>query len=133
MTETTDAALQVVEHWLSDRVDPARPCPCCGRIMERLRTGRQPDIRIDRCVHCQGVWLDGGEWEVLQYQQARLDDVLSDMWQRQLREAEAQERRDQQMRLRLGDATVDEIGRIRHWLADQAEPDVVLQLIRNGW
>lgn len=133
VAEVAATDTQVIEHWLSDRVEPARACPCCGRIMERLRTGRQPDIRIDRCVHCQSVWLDGGEWEALQFQQARLDDVLSDMWQRQLRESEAQERRDHQVRQRLGDATVDEMVRIREWLSGQAEPDRVLQLIRNGW
>jgi len=124
---------ELVEHWLPEDDSPARSCPACQRLMERLRTGGQPDIRIDRCVHCHAVWLDGGEWAALQFQQARLDDVLSDMWQRQLREAQAQERRDAQVRQRHGDACIDEVLRIRQWLQQQAEPAVVLKLIRNGW
>ncbi|MDR7152083.1 Zn-finger nucleic acid-binding protein [Hydrogenophaga palleronii] len=124
---------ELVEHWLPDLASPARACPQCDRIMERLRTGRQPDVRIDRCVHCHAVWLDGGEWAALQFHEARLDEVLSDMWQRQLREAEQLERREDLVRQRHGDACIDEVLRIQAWLQQQAEPGVVLNLIRNGW
>lgn len=125
--------VELVEHWLPDVATPARACPQCDRIMERLRTGGQPDLRIDRCVNCHSVWLDGGEWAALQYHQARLDDVLSDMWQRQVREAEQSERRDALVRQRHGDVCIDEVLRIQAWLQQQAEPGVVLNLIRNGW
>lgn len=124
---------ELVEHWLPGELTPARACPNCERIMERLRTGGKPNLRIDRCVHCHSVWLDGGEWAALQFHQARLDDVLSDLWQRQLRETEAQERREALVRQRHGDACIDEVLRIQAWLQQQAEPGVVLNLIRNGW
>ncbi len=123
---------EVVEHWLADQSEGARHCPACNRIMERVRSGRTPDIRIDRCLHCHAVWLDGGEWAALQFQGAVLDEVVSDIWQRQLREEATLERRRNELAQRLGHDVVAEIERVRHWLGAQRDPDVVLQLIRHG-
>lgn len=37
-------------------------CPACKSKMRERRAG---DVRVDRCDHCGGVWLDGGECERL--------------------------------------------------------------------
>lgn len=39
-------------------------CPRCGSLM-RLR--HEGDVEVDVCTECQGVWLDLGEREALQY------------------------------------------------------------------
>lgn len=38
-------------------------CPKCGRGMEEVSYGG--DLVIDRCTHCQGLWFDHGEAELL--------------------------------------------------------------------
>ncbi len=38
-------------------------CPKCGHGMEELSYGG--DLAIDRCTHCQGLWFDEGEAELL--------------------------------------------------------------------
>ncbi|MGP1628901.1 MAG: zf-TFIIB domain-containing protein [Giesbergeria sp.] len=116
---------------------PVRRCPHCTRLMERLRVSHQPDFRLDRCVGCQCVWLDAGEWPALVQSGLglRLTEVLSDGWQRRVREDASQGRREAELRTRHGDACIDELIGVRAWLLTQPEPqrDVLLQLLRSGW
>jgi hypothetical protein len=35
-------------------------CPKCGMQLEEILAG---EVRIDKCFHCQGLWLDEGELE----------------------------------------------------------------------
>lgn len=39
----------------------ARPCPECGLLMERFRFNRNTPIILDRCMCCEGIWVDDGE------------------------------------------------------------------------
>jgi hypothetical protein len=38
-------------------------CPKCGNQLEEISFG---DVRVDKCFHCEGMWLDKGELERLQ-------------------------------------------------------------------
>jgi uncharacterized protein len=38
-------------------------CPKCGMQLEEISVG---DVRVDKCTHCEGIWLDSGELERLQ-------------------------------------------------------------------
>ena len=35
-------------------------CPKCGMQLEEISLR---DVRVDKCFHCQGMWLDAGELE----------------------------------------------------------------------
>lgn len=113
----------------------ARSCPACERLMQRLRSGIEPDFRIDRCTACQLVWLDSGEWEAIERAglRHRLVELLSDGWQRQVQAGELSAAREQALRRRYGDACVDELVRIRAWLAAQPQRDELLGLIGADW
>lgn len=39
-----------------------QPCPVDGELMEKEIV---LNLILDRCPHCDGVWLDGGELELL--------------------------------------------------------------------
>jgi uncharacterized protein len=43
------------------------PCPRCGGIghMTRLNDLQRPDVVLESCPVCFGVWLDGGELDKL--------------------------------------------------------------------
>jgi hypothetical protein len=62
-----------------------------------------------------------------------LGEVLSDGWQRQLREEASRGRREAELRTRHGDDCIDELNRIRAWLATQPQRDTLLALLRTGW
>lgn len=38
-------------------------CPKCGMQLEEIAFG---DVRVDKCFHCEGIWLDKGELESIQ-------------------------------------------------------------------
>lgn len=38
-------------------------CPKCGMDLEEIAFG---GVQIDKCFHCEGIWLDNGELEALQ-------------------------------------------------------------------
>ena len=113
----------------------ARACPACSRLMQRLRVGSRPDFRLDRCSPCQLVWFGRGEWAALAHAgfTHRLHELLSDGWQRQLREDEQRQRRETLLRDRHGNDCIDELARIRDWLNRQPERDELLALLRAGW
>lgn len=62
---------QVVEvHWVEvrhlpppDVQDVPLTCPRCSpeRHLVKLHSERDRKVVMDGCIHCQGVWLDGGE------------------------------------------------------------------------
>lgn len=113
-----------------------RTCPQCTRLMQRLRVNTDmPDFRIDRCGGCQLVWLDRGEWAALAHNglARRLDDVLSDGWQRQLKQDELRAGREAVLRVRHGDDCINELTRMRAWLDVQPQRDELLSLLRAGW
>lgn len=99
----------------------SRLCQHCGLIMARYRVSSDLPFHIDRCAPCQSVWLDGLEWELLAAGQklAQLEEILSDRWQRELQQSEAEARREQTLRSRFGDADYDRLHEIGAWLATQ--------------
>ena len=42
-------------------------CPKCGSELQEISSG---DVRVDKCFGCEGLWLDNGELEKLQAQEA---------------------------------------------------------------
>lgn len=100
--------------------------------MERLPVEPVGAFRLDRCGPCQYVWLDRGEWQALVQRGLahQLDTLLSDGGQRRLQAERLHATRMQALRQRHGDACMDEVLRIRRWLAEQPHRDEILALIR---
>ncbi len=40
-------------------------CPRDGSRLMRVCSAEQPDVVVDSCPQCQGIWLDGGELDKL--------------------------------------------------------------------
>jgi Zn-finger nucleic acid-binding protein len=38
-----------------------RYCPLCRSPLKMMTNNKAPDVKIDRCAKCKGVWLDRGE------------------------------------------------------------------------
>lgn len=113
----------------------SRNCPRCSRVLLRYRVSADTAFHIDRCPNCQLVWFDAGEWEsmVAAGLAARLIEVMSDTWQREVHAKERSRHHEAALRDRHGDACIDEILRIRTWLATQPLHEELLVLIAKGW
>lgn len=109
----------------------ARLCPSCGAPMARYRVAPASNFRLDRCNHCQLVWLDGGEWPALVEAGLidRLDSILADAWQKRVLAEESRLRREASLRQRLGDEAVDELQRIQSWLHSRPNGRELLALL----
>lgn len=113
----------------------ARHCPACARLMQRYRVGSTPDFKVDRCASCQTAWFAAGEWQALLAtgMGTRLEEVLTDAWQRQVQAEELRKGREAVLRQRHGADTMDELARVRQWLQAQPERDELLALLRADW
>lgn len=86
---------------LADASDAPQPLWCfnCGRRMDKVQFKRWPEIRLDRCCGCGGIWLDRGELEKCQiywehFQDSRTPAAEGDPYTRQaLLEAEWMQRK----------------------------------------
>ncbi len=121
-----------VSHTVTAVDSSARHCPNCTRLMHRYRVGARPDFRLDRCAPCQAVWFDAGEWPALTGTglATRLEEILSDGWQRQVQAEALREGRDAALRQRHGDACIDELERVRQWLQAQPGREELISLLR---
>ena len=55
----TFAAISIIRK----RAYPIMKCPKCNS--ETLAEFKVEDVSVDRCSSCDGIWLDGGEFEKL--------------------------------------------------------------------
>lgn len=97
-------------------------CPECRRMMLRYLVGRGTGIGLDQCTGCNGMWFDGGEWELLR--QRNLHDevhsVFTAAWQDAVRREELRSRLDAIHRERFG-SDYEEIKRLRAWIETHPE------------
>jgi hypothetical protein len=44
----------------------AKKCPKCRSLMSKYRISAEKTNRLDYCPHCDEVWLDHGEWQLVE-------------------------------------------------------------------
>jgi Zn-finger nucleic acid-binding protein len=44
----------------------AKKCPKCRSLMSKYRVSSEKANRLDHCPHCDEVWLDEGEWRLVE-------------------------------------------------------------------
>lgn len=52
-------------------------CPKCNHDLEPGSPADAPDLVVDRCMSCQGFWLDAGELEKIEAVALQLDKKLA--------------------------------------------------------
>jgi uncharacterized protein len=46
----------------------SRKCPICGRKMDKVWLGIEPEVLVDSCPRGDGLWFDGGELHQIMHQ-----------------------------------------------------------------
>src|ERR1044072_4172687 len=44
----------------------AQKCPKCRSLMSKYRISAEKANRLDYCPHCEEIWLDDGEWQLVE-------------------------------------------------------------------
>lgn len=113
-----------------DDSDAAINCTRCGGIMTKYRFSAESPNHIDFCAHCEDIWLDHGEWQLVEALAGsdHLANILTQPWQRRiLSESQQQMERDRLQGL-LGDDYA-KVMELRDWLHDHAHRNVVYALL----
>lgn len=102
-------------------------CSKCHRLMTKYRIGHQAENRVDYCASCDEIWLDNGEWELLGqlHLQTALVDMLSDAWQRKIREEQQSVTQKKYYEGILGNEDFSKVEEFKQWLHGHAHKDVI--------
>jgi Zn-finger nucleic acid-binding protein len=117
-----------------EKASKAHACSQCSRVMARYRTGGASSFWLDYCPSCQLVWLDDGEWALLEQSglALHLDTILTDRWQQRIQSRKTLSYREELLRTRFGEETLSEIRRIQAWLnAHPKKRDILAWLGEN--
>ena len=111
----------------------AKKCPKCRSLMSKYRITADKTNRLDYCPHCEEIWLDDGEWQLVEGLVVAGDfaRVFTQAWQYAVRAGVNATMEEQRLRELPGDdyARFDDFAR---WLQSQpARQEILAQLARR--
>ncbi len=109
-------------------------CPDCRCLMLKYRVGHELSFYLDQCSRCQGLWFDKNEWASLKQRglHAEVHKVFSAPWQVKIRETERQKKVDQVYLQTIGSADYAEAQRVKQWIEQHPQKDVLLSFLNNA-
>ena len=111
----------------------AKNCPKCRSLMSKYRISAEKSNRLDYCAHCEEIWLDDGEWQLVESLVTSGDftKVFTQAWQYSVRSSVNQQMEEQRLRELLGNdyARIEEFA---EWLATQpGKQEILARLSRR--
>jgi Zn-finger nucleic acid-binding protein len=112
----------------------AKKCPKCRSVMSKYRISTERTNRLDFCPHCEEIWLDDGEWELVEGLVSAGDftKVFTQAWQYAVRTGITSAMEEQRLRELLG-PDYQRVVQFAEWL--QAQPvkqEILARLARRG-
>jgi Zn-finger nucleic acid-binding protein len=119
-------------------VDPpdsigAIKCPKCRSLMSKYRISSEKANRLDYCPHCEEVWLDDGEWQLVEslVNTGELTRVFTQAWQYAVRSGISHAMEEQRLRELLG-SEYERVAEFAEWLQKQdAKQEILARLQRR--
>ena len=106
----------------------ALPCAKCGSLMTKFAIAGTTDNKLDLCTRCDEAWLDGGEWELLKSLNLakEIPAVLTDAWQRKVREERMEAKRRDRLERVVGSEDLAKVEAFREWLVANSHRTEIL-------
>lgn len=116
-----------------DDTSKAKLCPECGHILIKYQVAHDIDFTLDHCGNCNGVWFDENEWQVLLQRNLHdaLHKVFNEQWQNSLIKAELWQKQKKRYRQKLGDEDFAEVQRIKQWIDQHPQREVILAFLNR--
>jgi len=110
----------------------AKICPDCGHILRRYKIWPEVDFYLDHCSTCNGVWLDRGEWVILEARNLHddLNQFFTKTWQQNLHEEETRRRLERHYLDFFGPHDYDRIQEVRAWLQRHPQRSALLAFLQ---
>ena len=111
----------------------ALACAKCSKLMTKYSISGITKNRLDLCGSCDEAWLDAGEWELLKALKLskNIPAVLSEVWQRKVREDANQAALKVRFTKILGEEDLEKAEEIRQWLKPHARRGDILFYINH--
>jgi Zn-finger nucleic acid-binding protein len=110
----------------------AKKCPKCRSLMSKYRFSAEKSNRLDYCPHCEEIWLDDGEWQLVEglVVSGEFTKVFTQAWQYAVRADITGAMEEHRLRELLGEG-YDRFADFARWLAAQpARHEILAQLAR---
>lgn len=111
----------------------AKKCPKCRSLMSKYRISAEKTNRLDYCPHCEEIWLDDGEWQLIEslVVSGEFTKVFTQAWQYALHANLTDAMEEQRLRELLGEDH-ERVMRFAEWLQEQpAKTEIVAHLARR--
>jgi Zn-finger nucleic acid-binding protein len=111
----------------------AKKCPKCRSLMSKYRIRSDKTNRLDYCPHCEEIWLDEGEWGLVEALVAsgEFTKVFTQAWQYAVRAGLTTAMEEHRLRELLG-GNYDRVALFADWLHEQpAKQEILARLIRR--
>jgi Zn-finger nucleic acid-binding protein len=111
----------------------AKKCPKCRSLMSKYRISSEKTNRLDYCPHCEEIWLDDGEWQLVEslVVSGELTKVFTQAWQYAVRAGVTGAMEEQRLRELLG-PEYQRVVAFSDWLqAQPAKSEIVARLVRT--
>jgi Zn-finger nucleic acid-binding protein len=108
----------------------AKKCPKCRSLMSKYRISADKANRLDYCPHCEEIWLDDGEWRLIEslVMSGEFSRVFTQAWQFAVRTGITRAMEEQRLRELLG-ADYERFAKFAEWLQTQpARQEILAQL-----
>ncbi len=108
-------------------------CPECKHFLLRYRILPNVQFYVDRCGHCNGVWFDKGEWDVLVARNLydKVNQFFTQPWQARIRDEEAHAVLDKLYLDKFGAEDYARIRQVRNWLAEHPQRAMLLAYLQS--
>ena len=110
----------------------AKKCPKCRSVMSKYRVRSDKTNRLDYCPHCEEIWLDEGEWQLVEglVASGEFTKVFTHAWQYAVRAGVTSAMEEDRLRELLG-ADYDRVVLFAEWLQSQpAKTEILARLTR---
>jgi Zn-finger nucleic acid-binding protein len=108
----------------------AKKCPKCRSLMSKYRISAEKTNRLDYCPHCEEIWLDDGEWELVEglVTAGEFTKVFTQAWQYAVRSGVSRAMEEQRLRELLG-GDYERVAQFSAWLeAQPAKAEILARL-----
>jgi len=117
---------------LASDVNELKLCPNSGHIMRRYKIFPDTEFYLDRCGHCNGIWFDKNEWDVLVERNLHdnVNEFFTRPWQDEIHTAEVHNHMDTLYLEKFGPDDYEYIKQVREWLKDHPKKNMLLAFLQ---
>jgi Zn-finger nucleic acid-binding protein len=111
----------------------AKKCPKCRSVMSKYRIRSDKINRLDYCPHCEEIWLDDGEWRMVEglVASGEFTKVFSQAWQYAVSAGVISAMERERLRELLGE-DYEKVAQFAEWLRTQPSKQEILALLGRG-